>query len=149
MPKHTAKPLNIRQALAALTPRRLEFVNWLVSPSPSKGSDDEWALLRGLNPLTVRMWKREPAFRRAWDALLMQHAITPDRTDRMLQTLYEAAASGDSKAAIEYLRFVRRWTPEPEVELAEPAEFADYSTEELARIVEAERTSGSSQGQHQ
>ena len=140
MPKRSAQPISVRAALDAVTPLRREFIKWMVSGSPRpRGAQKQWALDHGLNPETLKWWKREPKFRRAWDAVVMERSLDPEEVGGLIRWCYQRVVEHDDRnLAVQLLAFLRRWTPAPEVQIRHNGGLALLSDGELQTLLERE-----------
>jgi len=116
-----------------------EFIEWLVDPMRVPSTQQQWAALHGVNPDSVTRWKRNPDFVREWEAAARQLNVGVERTQAVVNALFGAATSGDTKAASLYLQYIDKFTPKQRL-VVEDAEVAGLSDGEL--LAELERLSG-------
>lgn len=94
----------------ALTAMQEEYLAWLCqAPSeripPSKAA---YAVAVGVTPPTLYNWEKKPVFRDKWKSQVDVIEGSPERTQRMLDSLYQAGLRGDSKSADLWLRATNR-----------------------------------------
>jgi hypothetical protein len=118
------------QKRTEMTPLQLEFLEWLVDPE-RMGSQVEWAKTHDMSANTLSSWKRETYFRTAWDARLKELNISPERTQRVIDAIFDKAVGGDTKAASLFLQYIERFTPKQTVVVHDRA-VADLSDAELS-----------------
>jgi hypothetical protein len=116
-----------------------EFIDWLVDPLRSPATQKEWAVLHGLNPDSVTRWKRHPDFVREWESRARVLNVGVERTQAVVNSLFAAATSGDTKAASLYLQYIDKFTPKHRV-VVEDAEVEGLSDADL--LLELERLAG-------
>lgn len=109
-----------------------QVIEWLVDPE-RHGSQRDLAARLGIHEATISKWKKDYLFRRAWDKRLADLNVAPDRIQRVIDSIYNAACKEDMKAAELYLKFVDRFTPKVQVQGAEDKKVAEMSDEELAK----------------
>jgi hypothetical protein len=60
---------------------------------------------------TLRRWKKKPSFKAAWEKKVSELQQSPERTQKLLDNLYERALSGDNNSAKLYLQATNRLAP--------------------------------------
>jgi hypothetical protein len=127
--------------------RQEKYLNWLMTPPPYRNpkTKNEFAEQNGLDSSTLRRWDKKPAFRAEWEARVSELQGSPERTQLLLDALYEAGLSGDNKAAHLYLQATNRLAP-TQIKVEHSQSIAELSDEELniliaqeARTLRAER----------
>jgi hypothetical protein len=98
-----------------------------------QGSQRDLAADLGIHEATISKWKKDYLFRRAWDKRLADLNVSPDRIQRVIDSIYNAACKEDMKAAELYLKFVDRFTPKVQVQGAEDRSVKEMSDDELAK----------------
>lgn len=113
------------------------FLEWLVDPE-KKGHQHQAdvAAHLGIAAGTLGKWKRDPAFRRAWEERCGELNISPDRLQIVIDAMHNKAAKGDVQAAKLYLEYVNRLAPPVQRISVEP-QAQQMSDEELAAATEA------------
>lgn len=123
-----------------LSPKQKLFLEWLVTPPDlrSPSTQREWCAQNHVATKTATHWRKDPEFRRAWDARLTELQIDPERIDQIMQALYAKASAGSEKAISMYLDVVREFRPPPEVDPRElRGELTDLSDEDLEAMIQA------------
>lgn len=120
-----------------------EFIEYLVDPrTPAeKGTQRDWAEAHGLDQQTPSRWKKDMAFREAWDARLHQLNIDPDRIQRVIDSVYDAAVNAPTVAdrirgATLYLQFVNRLSPQKAQPTNTERPIEELSDEELQALAD-------------
>lgn len=130
-----------------LSTDQIEFIEWLVDPA-HEGTQKDWAEAHGYDQQTPSRWKKDSAFRAAWEKRLHELNIRPDRIQDVIDEIYGIILHGNHsdkiKAATLYLQYVNRLTPakaaatEPETPLED---MSDDELEALANnVVELRKT---------
>lgn len=127
--------------MAALTdPRHEAYLQWLTTAPRERDPRTLEAFAATLEcaPRTLRDWKVRPEFRREWDERATAIAGDPERTQRILDALYEQGIDGESPKQVQA---ARAWAdiagvikPPKKVDGA-PADLQSLSTEELDRML--------------
>ena len=94
-----------------LPDKQLEFLEWLVSEDPNKGSERQYAAQRGMASETLRRWKKGMVFRQQWERRLAELNISPQKVQDVVDAMHQKAAAGDTRAAELYLRYIDRLKP--------------------------------------
>lgn len=119
-----------------LDQRQEQYINWLCTPPQERepASKEAYAALIGVNVTTLRRWEKKDVFRRAWQARVDDVQGSPERSQRLLDTLYEKAVAGDIKAAQLYLQATNRMAPQTLTVKSERAA-TELSDEELDQLI--------------
>lgn len=115
------------------------FLDWLLlglDRVPSTQRD--WAAENGVHEDSLRRWKRDVRFVREWDRRAAELNVHPERTQRVIDALFAAAAGGDIKAASLYLQYIEKFTPKRRVIVDDERLAASLSDEELFEELESE-----------
>lgn len=116
----------------------VSLLDWLMAGSDrSPRYQYEWAEKNGCHEDSVRRIKRDPRFRRDWDARCAELNISPERTQSVVDALHAQAVDGNTQAASLYLQFIDKFTPKRRVVIDEAA-VEGMSNGELAEALEAE-----------
>lgn len=111
-----------------------EFIDWLLDPE-RQGSQVKWAEDRGMSPATVSKWKKEPFFRMEWQERADKLNGGIERTQQVIDALFEAATVGkDTKAMSLYLQYIDKFTPK-RVTINEDHKPEELSDEQLAAAI--------------
>ena len=84
-----------------LTAQQQEYLDWLCT-APSERmppSKHKMATHLGVNETTLRRWEKKEVFRKQWQTAVDEVQGSPERTQRLLDTLYSKALDGDTKSA--------------------------------------------------
>ena len=94
------------------------------------------ALELGVDITTLRRWEKKEVFRNAWKDTVDEVQGSPERTQRLLDTLYSKALDGDTKSAQLYLQATNRMAP-PTVTVQSNKKAAELSDAELDSLIAA------------
>jgi len=121
-----------------LDSRQEEYLNWLcTAPSERQpASKEAYAASLGVNVTTLRRWEKKEVFRKKWQAKVDEVQGSPERSQRLLDTLYAKALEGDIKAAQLYLQATNRMAP-PTVNVKTDKVTAELSDTELDELITA------------
>jgi len=121
-----------------LDSRQEEYLAWLcTAPSERQpASKEAYAVSLGVNVTTLRRWEKKEVFRKAWQARVDEVQGSPERSQRLLDTLYAKALEGDIKAAQLYLQATNRMAP-PTVTVKSEKATAELSDSELDDLIAA------------
>lgn len=131
-----------------LDTRQEKYLQWLLTPAPFRTPEtkQEFADQNGLDSSTLRRWDKKPAFKAEWEKRVAELQGSPERTQRLLDALYEAGLNGDNKAAQLYLQATNRLAP-TQIKVEHTQSIAELSDAELdaliqqeARVLRAERS---------
>ena len=127
-----------------LDPRQEQYLNWLLTPAHERkpSSQLKYCDLHNIDPTTVRRWQKKPHFIKEWDKRVEELQGSPERTQRILDALYEKGLDGDVRAAKLYLEATHRLIPTKAVEQkVTTSELSDEELDELiAKVADREKT---------
>jgi hypothetical protein len=121
-----------------LTQQQQVYVDWLCT-APSErvpATKKAMALELGVDITTLRRWEKKEVFRNAWKDTVDEVQGSPERTQRLLDTLYAKALDGDTKSAQLYLQATNRMAP-PTVTVQSNKKAAELSDAELDSLIAA------------
>lgn len=118
-----------------LDARQEQYLEWLVTPASERvpRTQAEFARMLNVDPTTLRRWEKKDWFKVEWDRRVSEIQGSPERTQRLLDSLYAKAIDGDNKAAQLYLQATNRLLPPPTVVNASRA--SDLSDDELDALI--------------
>jgi len=120
-----------------MPPKWHALLEWLVAgPEREPATQKEWGEQNGLHDSSVRRIKRDPRFIREWDRRSAEWNVHPERTQRVIDSLWSAAAGGDVKAAALYLQYTEKFTPKRHLILDSDRAVSGLSDVELAAEME-------------
>lgn len=121
-----------------LTQPQQEYLEWLCTvPSERQPvSKNKMAEHLGVDVKTLRRWEKKPAFRTQWQDRVDDIQGSPERTQRVLDTLYAKAVEGDVKSAQLYLQATNRMAP-PTIEVKSDRKAQELSDAELDELIAA------------
>jgi hypothetical protein len=121
-----------------LTQQQQVYVEWLCT-APSErvpATKKAMAVELGVDITTLRRWEKKEVFRNAWKDTVDEVQGSPERTQRLLDTLYAKALDGDTKSAQLYLQATNRMAP-PTVTVQSNKKAAELSDAELDSLIAA------------
>lgn len=115
--------------------RQTQYLEWLVTPSPERvpRTQAEMARQLGVDPTTLRRWEKKSYFQLEWNKRVDEIQGSPERTQRLLDSLYTKALGGDNRAAQLYLQATNRLIPPPTV--IQSSKSNDLSDSELDALI--------------
>jgi transcriptional regulator with XRE-family HTH domain len=121
-----------------LTQPQIEYLDWLSTAPSERTPLTKTALAEqlGVNRKTLNRWEQNKVFRDQWEQRVSAIQGSPERTQRLLDTLYHSALDGDTKSAQLYLQATNRMAP-PTVEIKNEKRSADLSDDELDGLIAA------------
>ena len=116
--------------------RQEQYLEWLVTPTTDRvpRTQGEFAKHIGVDPTTLRRWEKKPTFKTEWDRRVTEIQGSPERTQKLLDSLYDKALGGDNKAAQLYLQATNRLLP-PTTVINTGTRAAELSDEELDALI--------------
>lgn len=128
-----------------LTVPQQTYLDWLcTAPSDRQpATKTAFAAQIGVDVTTLRRWEKKDPFVAEWKKRVDDIQGSPERTQRLLDTLYTKALEGDTKSAQLYLQATNRMAP-PTVTVQSSKKAAELSDDELdaliAAVAEREKT---------
>jgi hypothetical protein len=120
-----------------LSSKQEQYLEWLCTvPSERQPrTKKDFAELVSVDVKTLRRWEKKQVFRDRWQSHVDELQGSPERTQRLLDTLYDRALGGDVKSAQLYLQATNRMAP-PTVTVTSKKS-ADLSDDELDALIVA------------
>jgi len=124
-----------------LDSRQEAYIGWLCTPPSERtpASKEKYAQSIGVNITTLRRWEKKDVFRKEWQSKVDDVQGSPERSQRLLDTLYEKALGGDIKAAQLYLQATNRMAP-PTLTVKSETNIGQLSDKELEDLIAAVAT---------
>lgn len=121
-----------------LDSRQETYIGWLCTPPSERvpSSKEKYADSIGVNITTLRRWEKKEVFRKEWQSKVDDFQGSPERSQRLLDTLYEKALGGDIKAAQLYLQATNRMAP-PTLTVKSETNIGQLSDKELEDLISA------------
>jgi hypothetical protein len=126
---------------------QLQYLEWLCTPRHLRSPESEakWATANHIDETTPRRWKRTAHFRKEWDSRMKELQGTPERTQELLDSLYDQGRGSKEKCEhcgqrggdVRAAELWGRWTGQLKVaEAPAPApSLRDVSDEQLEQIL--------------
>jgi hypothetical protein len=120
-----------------LDARQEQYLNWLLCPPHERipSSQLKYCEQHNVDPTTVRRWQKKPHFIKEWDRRVEELQGSPERTQRILDALYDKGVGGDVRAAKLYLEATNRLAPQQTTSSASNKGMADLSDDELDELI--------------
>lgn len=119
-----------------LDTRQQTFLDWLCTPANGRipSSQEKYALVHKVDESTLRRWKRKPNFRAIWERRIAESQGSPERTQTLLDNLYQRALDGDNNSAKLYLQATGRLAP-VQVSIEHSGKVSELSDSELSELI--------------
>jgi len=119
-----------------LDERQEKFLNWLVTPPNGRvpSSQAAYALENNIDEPPLRRWKKKPAFKSEWEKRVSDLQGSPERTQALLDNLFQRALEGDNNSAKLYLQATGRLAP-VQVNVEHTSKASELSDAELAELI--------------
>ena len=121
-----------------LTGEQQKYLEWLCTAPQERQppSKKQYATKHVVDVTTLRRWEKKPAFRQEWQSRVDDLQGSPERTQALLDTLYNKALDGDTKSAQLYLQATNRMAPAT-IEIKNEKRTAELSDTELDELIAA------------
>lgn len=121
-----------------LDTRQEKFLNWLCTPANGRvpSSQNQYAKVEGVDETTLRRWKKKPAFKQEWERRVNELQQSPERTQQLLDNLFQRALEGDNNSAKLYLQATGRLAP-VQFQVEHSGKASELSDTELAELIAA------------
>ena len=119
-----------------LTAPQEKYLDWLCT-APSErvpASKNKYALENTVDISTMRRWEKKDIFRSRWKTQVDDIQGSPERTQKLLDNLYNKALEGDTKSAELYLKATNRMAP-PSVTISSNKKTVDLTDAELDSLI--------------
>lgn len=122
-----------------LTDQQQEYLEWLCTAPQERipASKNKMAAHLDVDVKTLRRWEKKEVFRRQWQEKVDAIQGSPERTQAVLDMLYnKAVQDNDVKSAQLYLQATNRMAP-PTVQVNSDRKAQDLSDAELDELIAA------------
>lgn len=119
-----------------LTAPQEKYLDWLCT-APSERvpvSKNKYSLENTVDISTMRRWEKKDIFRSRWKTQVDDIQGSPERTQKLLDNLYNKALEGDTKSAELYLKATNRMAP-PSVTISSNKKTVDLTDAELDSLI--------------
>ncbi len=119
-----------------LDERQEKYLNWLLVPAPHRTpkTQEAYAKAEGIDVTTLRRWQKKPHFKNEWQKRVEELQGSPERTQKLLDEIYQRALGGDNKAAQLYLQATNRLAPQ-QVNITHTQSLAEISDSDLEDLI--------------
>ena len=121
---------------ATLTVAQQNYLDWLCT-APSErmpASKAKYAIEHQVDETTLRRWQKKEIFVNEWKKRVDDIQGSPERTQKLRDTLYNKALEGDTKSAQLYLQATNRMLP-PTVTVNSNKRATELSDIELDELI--------------
>jgi len=96
-----------------LDTREEQYLAWLCTAPALREprTKKDYAIRSGVNETTLRRWEKKEVFLRQWKANVDDLVGSPERTQSLLDKMYEMALGGDMQAAKLYMQTTGQLAP--------------------------------------
>ena len=128
--------------LSHLDERQEKFLNWLCTPSVGRvpSSQNQYAKQESIDETTLRRWKKKPIFKSEWERRVTEQQQSPERTQQLLDNLFQRALEGDNNSAKLYLQATGRLAP-VQLHVEHSGKASELSDSELTELIAASAAS--------
>ena len=119
-----------------LTAPQEKYLDWLCT-APSErvpASKNKYSMENAVDISTMRRWEKKDIFRSRWKTQVDDIQGSPERTQKLLDNLYNKALEGDTKSAELYLKATNRMAP-PSVTISSNKKTVDLTDAELDSLI--------------
>jgi hypothetical protein len=116
--------------------RQEKYLNWLVVPAPMRQppTQEAYAKQEGVDSATLRRWQKKPYFKQEWQKRVEDLQGSPERTQKLMDTIYQRALGGDNKAAQLYLQATNKLAPQ-QVNITHTQSLNEISDKDLDELI--------------
>jgi hypothetical protein len=116
--------------------RQEKYLNWLCTPASARipASQEKYAQQEGIDPTTLRRWQKKQSFKSEWAKRVEDLQGSPERSQKLLDSLYTKALDGDNKAAQLYLQATNRLAP-TQIKVEHSQKLDEISDAELDALI--------------
>jgi len=116
--------------------RQEKYLNWLIVPAPMRqpSTQEAYAKQEGVDSATLRRWQKKPYFKQEWQKRVEDLQGSPERTQKLMDTIYQRALGGDNKAAQLYLQATNKLAPQ-QVNITHTQSLNEISDKDLEELI--------------
>lgn len=116
--------------------RQETYLGWLMTPTSHREPRSKTAYAKsiGVDETTLRRWEKKPSFKAEWQKRVDELQLSPERTQKLLDEIYQRALGGDNKAAQLYLQATNRLAP-TQVNINHTQSLAEISDKDLEDLI--------------
>lgn len=119
-----------------LSDKQQMYLDWLCTPPAERTppSKAKYATTHQVSEQTLRRWEKLEHFRELWRRRVDDLTGSPERTQTLLDRLYEAALNGDVNSAKLYFQVTGKMAPQ-QVQVTSKRAAGELSDEELDALI--------------
>lgn len=119
-----------------LDARQQAFLDWICTPSVARipSTQEAYAKQENVDSATLRRWKLKPIFKAEWERRINEQQGSPERTQKLLDNLFDRAMDGDNNSAKLYLQATGRLAPVA-INVEHSGKVSDLSDTDLAALI--------------
>lgn len=96
-----------------LKPKQELYLDWLCTPRAERNpsSKEAWAKQYETTTQTLRAWEKNKVFLKEWKTRVDDIHGSPEKTNTLLETLYQKGVKGDPRAIELYMKITGKFLP--------------------------------------
>jgi len=120
-----------------LTQDQERYLEWLLTPELQRepSTKEAWAKANDYSSSTLRGWEAKKIFVERWKLGIEGMNQSPERTQRLLDSLYDRGLEGDTRSAELYLKATGNLTNSTTVSVRNEGAVREVSDEDLERMI--------------
>lgn len=120
-----------------LTQDQERYLEWLLTPEASRNPSTKvgWANQNGYAEQTCRNWEKKKQFIERWKMGIEGLNQSPEKTQRLLDALYDRGLDGDTKSAELYLKATGNLTTSSTLNIKNETALKDVSDDDLEKMI--------------
>lgn len=120
-----------------LTQDQERYLEWLLTPEIARvpASKEAWARENDCTTSTLRNWEAKKHFRERWKLGIEGMNQSPERTQRLLDSLYSRGLEGDTRSAELYLKATGNLNTSTTVNVKNETAVREVSDEDLEKMI--------------
>lgn len=121
-----------------LSDKQERYVRWLTTAPALREPSSKLAFASevGVDVTTLHRWEKREVFRKQWASQVDEVVGSPERTQRLLDRLFDAGMDGDEKAARLYFQVLGKLAPQ-QMNVSVDKKGSDMSDAELDAAIAA------------
>lgn len=120
-----------------LTKDQEAYLEWLILPEHERNpkTKKEFGELIGVHANSLMRWEKGKVFRERWKLGVEGLTQSPERTQKLLDALYNKGLDGDTKSAELYLKATGNLKVQQQIDIRNQSSVKDVSDEELEKMI--------------
>lgn len=120
-----------------LTQDQERYLEWLLTPELQRvpSSKEAWARENDYTAATLRNWESKKHFMERWKLGIEGMNQSPERTQRLLDSLYDRGLEGDTRSAELYLKATGNLNTSTTLNVKNETQVREVSDEDLEKMI--------------